>query len=165
MYDRSSIERINQATRTRRIAFALILLALALPSLFAWSDNVALESAARFTGQLAAVTLCAYCTVVGSASLLRGRAGPGVAGVCTCAGRLVGLRVAGWTRCARGGSGTFDQFDAIAYSWPSGACRLKIGGCAAIALEAVGLCNEQTVSASVATGWMSAIAAILNLLI
>ena len=59
MYDRSSIELINQATRTRRIAFALILLALALPSLFAWSDNVALESVAKFTGQLAAVTLLA----------------------------------------------------------------------------------------------------------
>lgn len=60
MYDRSSIELINQTTRTRRIAFALILLALALPSLFAWNDNVALESVAKFTGQLAAVTLLAF---------------------------------------------------------------------------------------------------------
>lgn len=59
MYDRSSIELINKTTRTRRIAFALILLALALPSLFAWSDSVALESAGKFTGQLAAVTLLA----------------------------------------------------------------------------------------------------------
>ena len=60
MYDRSSIELINKTTRTRRAAFALILLALALPSLFAWSDNVALESAGAFTGQLAAVTLLAF---------------------------------------------------------------------------------------------------------
>lgn len=60
MVDRSSIELINQTTRTRRIAFALILLALALPSLFAWGDNVALESAGAFTGQLAAVTLLAF---------------------------------------------------------------------------------------------------------
>ena len=59
MHDRRTIELMNQSTRTRRIAFALILLALALPSLFAWSDNVALESAAKFTGQLAAVTLLA----------------------------------------------------------------------------------------------------------
>ena len=59
MHDRSSIELIHQTTRTRRIAIALILLALALPSLFAWSDNVALESAGEFTGQLAAVTLLA----------------------------------------------------------------------------------------------------------
>jgi 4-amino-4-deoxy-L-arabinose transferase-like glycosyltransferase len=60
MHDRSSIELINQTTRTRRVAIALILLALALPSLFAWSDNVALESAGLFTGQLAAVTLLAF---------------------------------------------------------------------------------------------------------
>lgn len=60
MVDRSSIELIYQTTRTRRIAFALILLALALPSLFAWGDNVALESAGAFTGQLAAVTLLAF---------------------------------------------------------------------------------------------------------
>jgi len=60
MYDRRSIELMNQSTRSRRIAFALILLALALPSLFAWSDNVALESVAKFTGQLAAVTLLAF---------------------------------------------------------------------------------------------------------
>ena len=59
MYDRRTIELMNQSTRTRRIAFALTLLALAVPSLFAWSDNVALESAAKFTGQLAAVTLLA----------------------------------------------------------------------------------------------------------
>ena len=59
MYKGSSIELINQTTRTRRIAIALILLALALPSLFAWSDNVALESAVEFTAQLAAVTLLA----------------------------------------------------------------------------------------------------------
>ena len=59
MSDRRTIELMNQSTRTRRIAFALILLALAVPSLFAWSDNVALESAAKFTGQLAAVTLLA----------------------------------------------------------------------------------------------------------
>jgi 4-amino-4-deoxy-L-arabinose transferase-like glycosyltransferase len=60
MHDRSSIELIHQTTRTRRVAIALILLALALPSLFAWSDNVALESAGEFTGQLAAVTLLAF---------------------------------------------------------------------------------------------------------
>jgi 4-amino-4-deoxy-L-arabinose transferase-like glycosyltransferase len=60
MYDRSSIELINQTTLTRRVAFALILLALALPSLFAWSNNVALESAGELTGQLAAVTLLAF---------------------------------------------------------------------------------------------------------
>jgi 4-amino-4-deoxy-L-arabinose transferase-like glycosyltransferase len=59
MHDRSSIELIHQTTRTRRMAIALILLALALPSLFAWSDNVPLESAGAFTGQLAAVTLLA----------------------------------------------------------------------------------------------------------
>ena len=59
MYKGSSIELINQTTRTRRIAIALILLALALPSLFAWSDNVALESAGEFTARLAAVTLLA----------------------------------------------------------------------------------------------------------
>lgn len=59
MYKRSNIELINQTTRTRRIAIALILLALALPSLFAWSDNVALESAGEFTVELAAVTLLA----------------------------------------------------------------------------------------------------------
>jgi len=60
MHDRTSIKLINQSTRTRRVAFALILLALALPSLFAWSDNVALESAGKFTGQLVAVTLLAF---------------------------------------------------------------------------------------------------------
>jgi membrane protein YdbS with pleckstrin-like domain len=43
----------------RRISFALILLALAIPSLFAWSDNVALESASQFTSKLVAVTLLA----------------------------------------------------------------------------------------------------------
>jgi len=59
MVDRS-IELINKTARTRRVAFALILLALALPSLFAWSDHVALESAFAFTGQLAAVTLLAF---------------------------------------------------------------------------------------------------------
>jgi len=60
MHDRTSIKLINQSTRTRRVAIALILLALALPSLFAWGDNVALESAGKFTGQLAAVTLLAF---------------------------------------------------------------------------------------------------------
>lgn len=60
MHDRTSINLINQSTRTRRIAFALILLALALPSLFAWSYHVALASAGKFTGQLAAVTLLAF---------------------------------------------------------------------------------------------------------
>lgn len=60
MHDRYSIELINRTTRTRRVAFALILLALALPALFAWSDNAALESAGAFTGQLAAVTLLAF---------------------------------------------------------------------------------------------------------
>lgn len=59
MQDRNS-ELINQTTRTRRIAYALILIALALPSLFAWSDNVALESAGEFTALLAAVTLVAF---------------------------------------------------------------------------------------------------------
>lgn len=60
MHDRSNIELIHKTTRTRRVAFALILLALALPSLFAWSDHVPLESAGAFTGQLAAVTLLAF---------------------------------------------------------------------------------------------------------
>lgn len=60
MHDRSSIELINQTKITRRVAYALILLALALPSLFAWRDQVALESASKFTGQLAAVTLLAF---------------------------------------------------------------------------------------------------------
>ena len=60
MYDRGSIELINQTRTTRRVAYTLILLALALPSLFAWSDNVALESAGTFTGQLAAATLLAF---------------------------------------------------------------------------------------------------------
>ena len=60
MSDRRSIELINQTKRTRRIAYALILLALAIPSLYAWGDNVALESAGAFTGQLAAVTLLAF---------------------------------------------------------------------------------------------------------
>lgn len=59
MHDRGSIELINQTKRTRRIAYAFILLALALPALFAWSDNAPLESAAAFTGQLAAATLLA----------------------------------------------------------------------------------------------------------
>ncbi len=59
MHDRSSIELINKAKITRRVAYALILLALAAPSLYAWSDNVSLESAGLFTGQLAAVTLLA----------------------------------------------------------------------------------------------------------
>ena len=60
MHDQSSIALLYQTTRTRRVAIALILLALALPSLFAWSDNVALESTGEFTGQLAAVTLLAF---------------------------------------------------------------------------------------------------------
>ncbi|MEN6630094.1 MAG: hypothetical protein ABFC42_10640 [Sulfuricella sp.] len=59
MHDRSSIELIYQTTRTRRVAYVLILLALALPSLFAWRDNASLESAFAFTGQLTAVTLLA----------------------------------------------------------------------------------------------------------
>jgi len=58
MQDRNS-ELINQTKRTRRIAYALILLALALPSLFAWNDHVALESAGEFTALLAGVTLLA----------------------------------------------------------------------------------------------------------
>ena len=57
MHDQRSIELIHQTKITRRVAFALILLALALPALFAWGDNVALESVGMFTGQLAAVTL------------------------------------------------------------------------------------------------------------
>jgi 4-amino-4-deoxy-L-arabinose transferase-like glycosyltransferase len=59
MYKGSNIELINQTTRTRRIAIALILLALALPSVVAWRDNVALGSAGEFTAQLTAVTLLA----------------------------------------------------------------------------------------------------------
>lgn len=54
-----SSELISQTTRTRRIAYALILLALLLPTLFAWNDNGALESAGEFTALLAAVTLLA----------------------------------------------------------------------------------------------------------
>lgn len=57
--DERSIKLLNQTTRTHRIAFALILLALAIPSLFAWSDNVALESVSLFTAKLVAVTLLA----------------------------------------------------------------------------------------------------------
>lgn len=60
MYDRSSIELINQTTRTRRISYALILLALLLPTLFAWNDNAALESIFWFTAQLATATLLAF---------------------------------------------------------------------------------------------------------
>jgi len=45
MHDRSSSELINQTTRTRRIAYALILLALVIPTLVAWNDNAALDSA------------------------------------------------------------------------------------------------------------------------
>jgi hypothetical protein len=59
MQDRSN-EFINQTTRTRRISYALILLALAMPSLFAWHDNVALDSAVEFTALLVAVTLLAF---------------------------------------------------------------------------------------------------------
>lgn len=59
MHDRSSSELINQTTRTRRISYALILLALAMPSLFAWHDNAPLKSAGEFTALLAAVTLLA----------------------------------------------------------------------------------------------------------
>ncbi len=59
MHDQRSIKLINQTKVSRSVAFALILLALALPALFAWGDNVALESAGMFTGQLAAVTLLA----------------------------------------------------------------------------------------------------------
>jgi hypothetical protein len=55
--DEHSIKLLNQTTRTRRIAFAIILLALAIPSLFAWSDNVPLDSASLFTAKLVAVTL------------------------------------------------------------------------------------------------------------
>ncbi|MDD5058856.1 MAG: hypothetical protein PHQ60_13385 [Sideroxydans sp.] len=58
--DDRSIQLINQTARTRRIAFAFILLALVIPALFAWSDNIPLESAAQFTGQLVAVTLLAF---------------------------------------------------------------------------------------------------------
>jgi len=60
MHDRSDIRLINQTTRTRRIAFAFILLALAVPSLFAWSDHVELASAGPFTSKLVAVTLLAF---------------------------------------------------------------------------------------------------------
>lgn len=59
MDDRSGIELMNRTTVTRRVAFGLILLALVLPSLFAWGDDVPLQSAFGFTGQLAAVTLLA----------------------------------------------------------------------------------------------------------
>lgn len=59
MDDRSNIELINRTTVTRRVAFGLILLALLVPSLFAWSDNVPLQNAFGFTGQVAAVTLLA----------------------------------------------------------------------------------------------------------
>ena len=57
--DERSIKLLNQTTRTRRIAFALVLLALVIPSLFAWSYNVALESVSYFTAKLVAVTLLA----------------------------------------------------------------------------------------------------------
>lgn len=60
MYERSSIELLNQTKVTRRVALALILLAFGLPSLFAWGDKVALENAGMFTMQLAAVTLLAF---------------------------------------------------------------------------------------------------------
>ena len=60
MHDPRTIALLNQTTRTRRISYAIILLALALPAIFAWRDNVGLESAGDFTGQLAAVTLLAF---------------------------------------------------------------------------------------------------------
>ncbi len=60
MYDRDSIQLLNQTTRTRRIAFAFILLALTVPSLFAWSDHIELTSAGQLTAKLAAVTLLAF---------------------------------------------------------------------------------------------------------
>ncbi len=59
MYDRSSIKLINQTTRTRRIAFAFILLALALPSIYTWNDHVELANAGQLTAKLVAVTLLA----------------------------------------------------------------------------------------------------------
>ena len=59
MYDRSSTELMNQVTRTRRIAYVFILLALLLPSLFALGDNAALDSAIELTLRLGAVTLLA----------------------------------------------------------------------------------------------------------
>jgi hypothetical protein len=59
MDDRSGIELMNRTSVTRRVAFGLILLALVLPSLFAWGDGVPLQGAFGFTGQLAAVTLLA----------------------------------------------------------------------------------------------------------
>lgn len=59
MHDQRSIELINRTKVTRRVAYTLILLALALPSLFAWGDQGALESAGGFTMQLAGVTLLA----------------------------------------------------------------------------------------------------------
>lgn len=59
MHDQKTIDLLNQTKRTRRIAYAMILLALALPSLFAWRDGIGFESAGDFTGQLAAVTLLA----------------------------------------------------------------------------------------------------------
>lgn len=60
MYDRKAIELMNQTTTTRRVAFALILLALALPLAFAWSNNVGLENAGELTGQLLVATLLAF---------------------------------------------------------------------------------------------------------
>ncbi len=60
MHDSTSIKLINQTNRTRRIAFSLILLALILPSLYAWIDHVPLASTAMFTGKLVAVTLLAF---------------------------------------------------------------------------------------------------------
>jgi hypothetical protein len=60
MHDSRSIELIHKAKFTRRVAFALILLALAAPSLYAWSDHASLASVGKFTGQLAAVTLLAF---------------------------------------------------------------------------------------------------------
>jgi hypothetical protein len=59
MQDRNS-ELINQTKRTRRIAYALILLALVMPTLFAWNDHASLERAGEFTALLAAVTLLAF---------------------------------------------------------------------------------------------------------
>lgn len=58
MHDRNN-ELLNQTLHTRIISYALILLALLLPSFIAWKDNAALESTGEFTALLAAVTLLA----------------------------------------------------------------------------------------------------------
>lgn len=68
MHDQSSIKRINQVAKTRRIAIGIILLALLLPILYAWGDNDAVSSALAFTVRLVLVTVLAVFALRWAAS-------------------------------------------------------------------------------------------------